>query len=183
METTGDDRRARLRELLAQAEAGHQAEVASSDPDWPLWYAEFLAPKLRALTCVELSRAELVAVLVHIDDEWEAVGGAAARPEPFATFVADRLAERYLAAEGEGLSLYYYPSCPFCQRVLRAIARLRLEGAIELRDVLVDPSRRAELIAARGRATVPVLRCSSPAGDRWMPESRDIVRYLETRFG
>ena len=38
-----------------------------------------------------------------------------------------------------------------------------------------------ELIESRGRATVPVLRITSPNGEeRWMPESPDIVRYLET---
>ena len=40
-----------------------------------------------------------------------------------------------------------------------------------------------ELIEARGRATVPVLRITSPGGEeRWMPESRDIVHYLEKTF-
>ncbi len=46
---------------------------------------------------------------------------------------------------------------------------------VELRNDLVD------LFRETGRATVPVLRITSPDGEqRWMPASRDIVRYLET---
>lgn len=51
---------------------------------------------------------------------------------------------------------------------------------IELRSIVDDSQHRDDLIAARGRATVPVLRITSPCGEeRWMPESRDIVHYLE----
>ena len=63
-------------------------------------------------------------------------------------------------------------------RVLAAIERLGLD--VERRDIYATPAYRHELVAARGRGTVPVLRITSPDGsDRWMPESRDIVRYLE----
>ena len=57
----------------------------------------------------------------------------------------------------------------------------RLGVNVELRNIFEDPQHRDDLVAARGRATVPVLRITSPNGEeRWMPESRDIVRYLET---
>lgn len=71
----------------------------------------------------------------------------------------------------------------FCQLDNRsAIDRLGVD--VELRDIFESPEYRDELIKARGRATVPVLRITSPDGEeRWMPESRDIVRYLETTFG
>ena len=56
----------------------------------------------------------------------------------------------------------------------------RLGLNVELRDIFEDASYRDELIEARGRATVPVLRITSPNGEeRWVPESRDIVSYLE----
>ena len=59
----------------------------------------------------------------------------------------------------------------------------RLGVDVELRDIFETFEHRDGLIAARGRATVPVLRIVSPSGeDRWMPESRDIVRYLQTTF-
>ena len=80
------------------------------------------------------------------------------------------------------LALYQFDSCPFCQRVRDAMARLGT--SIELRDIQRDAGRRQELIEATGRATVPVLRIEEPTGEvRWMPESLDIVRFLEESFG
>ena len=50
--------------------------------------------------------------------------------------------------------------------------------------IFEDTQYRDELIEARERATVPELRITSPNGEeRWMPESRDIVRYLEKTVG
>ncbi len=75
--------------------------------------------------------------------------------------------------------LYHFDACPFCGMVRAGIERLGVE--VELRDIHENPLHRDDLIAARGRATVPVLRITSPNGEeRWMPESRDIVRYLKT---
>jgi len=82
----------------------------------------------------------------------------------------------------EGLSLYGYPGCPYCRRVFDASASLGLE--IPLRDTQLDAERRRELIEALGRATVPVLLIEGEAGEvKWLPESADIVRYLNERFG
>ena len=81
-----------------------------------------------------------------------------------------------------GLSLYGYPSCPYCARVLSAIEQLELD--IPLRNTMQDPEARAALIEAMGRGTVPVLRIDEAAGEtRWLPESADILRYLIERFG
>ena len=80
------------------------------------------------------------------------------------------------------LSLYQYDACPYCARVRSALDRLNV--SIEIRDTLEDPSRLAELIEATGRRTVPVLRIEAVGGEvTWLPESADIVRYLEERFG
>ena len=49
---------------------------------------------------------------------------------------------------------------------------------VELRHIWDEPAHRAELQAARGRTTVPVLRISGDGEDRWMPESADIVQFL-----
>ncbi|QQR90578.1 MAG: glutathione S-transferase N-terminal domain-containing protein [Myxococcales bacterium] len=78
------------------------------------------------------------------------------------------------------LTLYYYPSCFYCQRVLSVIEQLQVD--VELHDILIESESRRELIAARGRSTVPVLRIFSEQGETWMPESRDIVAYLEKNF-
>jgi glutaredoxin len=80
------------------------------------------------------------------------------------------------------LALYRYEGCPYCMMVERAIAELGLE--VEQRDIWEDPEHRRALAAARGRTTVPVLRITTADGaERWMPESRDIVHYLRTRYG
>ena len=81
----------------------------------------------------------------------------------------------------EGLSLYHYEGCPYCTRVRIAAGELGVE--IELRDIYAETEHREELAQAMGRLTVPVLRVEHPEGEvRWMPESRDIVRYLHERF-
>ena len=84
------------------------------------------------------------------------------------------------AASGQvKLSLYEYPSCPFCSLVLRAIDDLGVD--VELRDVMADAGFRRELVEATGRSTVPCLRIESDTGEvEWMHESRDIVAYLQT---
>jgi len=80
------------------------------------------------------------------------------------------------------LALYKYDSCGYCRWVLQTIRELGLEDRIELRDVLRDPGRRQELIEARGRGTVPVLRIESDGDVDWMGESRDIIAWLKNRF-
>jgi glutathione S-transferase len=82
----------------------------------------------------------------------------------------------------QNLSLYHFDACPYCQRVRDALRRLDLQ--IELRDIRESAERLAELRAATGRQTVPVLRIEEEGGQvRWMPESLDIVAYLEKHFG
>ena len=75
------------------------------------------------------------------------------------------------------LTLYHYFGCPFCMMVERVIDRLGLE--VERRDILREPEARTALIEATGRKTVPVLKIGDGPEARWMPESRDIVRWLE----
>lgn len=79
------------------------------------------------------------------------------------------------------LSLYYYDTCPFCVRVLRSAKHLGVE--LELRNIIDDRKHRDDLVKARGRGTVPVLRIEDGERDEWMPESRDIIRYLEQLAG
>lgn len=79
------------------------------------------------------------------------------------------------------LALYHFETCPFCHRVRRAAQRLGAE--LELRDIFGDRNHLHELIEATGRRTVPVLRIEDGDDVRWMPESHDIIQYLEERFG
>ena len=80
------------------------------------------------------------------------------------------------------LSLYMFPGCPYCSRVTRALDAYGVE--VELRDIHGPGDHQLDLVAARGRKTVPVLRIDAPDGtSRWLPESADIVTYLAERFG
>lgn len=79
-----------------------------------------------------------------------------------------------------GLVLYGYPECPYCRRVLGAIESLGLD--VPLRNTMRDDAANEAVLAATGRETVPVLRIEYRDGRvRWMPESLDIVRYLNER--
>ena len=100
-------------------------------------------------------------------------------------FYADELLNRCMRSESaaeDKLALYHFDSCPFCRMVRSAVDELGID--VEFRNIMESAEHRDDLIAARGRATVPVLRITSPNGvDRWMPESRDIVRYLQDAYG
>ena len=85
-------------------------------------------------------------------------------------------------SDSDSLSLYYFKTCPYCFRVSRVLKKLGVE--VEKRDIHADPRHQADLMAALGRKTVPVLRINSSDGDeRWLPESRDIISYLKSTYG
>jgi glutaredoxin 2 len=81
----------------------------------------------------------------------------------------------------DDLALYYYDGCPWCMRVTSALDRLGVR--VEMRNILSDAQHMRDLVEARGRRTVPVMRIRREGRDEWMPESADIVAYLEQRFG
>ena len=85
-------------------------------------------------------------------------------------------------AASETLALYHYPSCGYCRWVRQVIAQLGID--VELRDIFEERQHMDELVAARGRRTVPVLRRDLADGTvEWMPESRDIIDYLQRTYG
>ncbi len=84
-------------------------------------------------------------------------------------------------ANEPGLALYLYDGCPYCERVRRAVSRLGIQ--LEERNIHEHRKWNDELRAARGRSTVPVLRIEDDGPVRWMPESADIVVWLERRYG
>lgn len=75
------------------------------------------------------------------------------------------------------LALYITPLCGFCHYVMSAIRELGLE--VSIRNIIADKDHREDLYQARQRLTVPVLRITTEGSDQWMPESRDIVAYLQ----
>lgn len=85
------------------------------------------------------------------------------------------------SASAQGLALYQFEGCPYCTRVRFALDALGVD--VEMRDTLADAEHGAELVAATGRRTVPVLRIDEPDGSTsWLSESAEIIRYLEQRF-
>lgn len=75
----------------------HEAfrETDGVDPEWPLWYADWLADKLPALLGTSLTKSELVYLLVHLDKEQ-----ARETPDvPWSRYYARFFAKRYLQEE------------------------------------------------------------------------------------
>ncbi|MEO0337847.1 MAG: hypothetical protein AAF242_01405 [Bacteroidota bacterium] len=61
-------------------EAGHQhhqafIEVDGDDPEWPIWYAEYLVDKLPAVLGKELTKSRIVYLLIHFSETLEASEG------------------------------------------------------------------------------------------------------------
>lgn len=52
-------------------EAHHQAyiETDGADPEWPLWYAEYLQERLAPLLDASFTRSELVYLLLRVANE------------------------------------------------------------------------------------------------------------------
>ncbi len=76
------------------------------------------------------------------------------------------------------LDLYYYDSCPYCQKVLRAMRRLGIEDKITLKNILVSDEAAETLVRVGGKRQVP---CLFIDGDP-MYESDDIVQWLTREF-
>lgn len=58
-----------LEKLFQEVEQKHHeafAETNGVDPEWPLWYADWLMDELPALFDTELTKSELVYLLVHL---------------------------------------------------------------------------------------------------------------------
>ncbi len=169
--------------LVETGEAHHKAFEATggADPDWPIWYADYLRDRFADQFGIEFSRSQLICCLMNASFEHE----ARAKDSEWSGFYADELVERYAAAESpaqDSLALYHFEGCPYCAMVRTAIGDLGVD--VELRDIFGDPEHRSDLVAARGRPTVPVLKITAADGEeRWMPESRDIVHYLEETYG
>ena len=76
------------------------------------------------------------------------------------------------------LELYYYPECPYCQRVLRAMQRNGWKG-IDLKNIHADAEADARLVRVGGKHQVPCLFIDGEP----MYESLDIIAWLERELG
>lgn len=71
------------------------------------------------------------------------------------------------------LILYQYSSCPFCAKVRRFMAANDL--SVPLKDTMMDPNAREELINIGGKGTVPALMIDGEI----MYESDDIIAWMQ----
>jgi len=78
------------------------------------------------------------------------------------------------------LELYELTGCPFCAKVKRKLDDLGLE--YESHEVPASKSAREEVKEISGQTGVPVL-VDEDHGIEGMPESDDIVEYLEETYG
>lgn len=78
-------------------------------------------------------------------------------------------------AQPPQLVLYKYDACPYCQKVMREIARLGIT-TLTMRDTMQDPTARQELLAKGGKTQVPCLVINGRA----LYESDAIIAYLKT---
>ena len=163
-------------------QAHHKAFLTTvgADPDWSIWYAGYLKEPFAQRFGLTFHKSQLIYCLMNANFEHQARSPDRSWPE----FYANEIIERYTPSESpeeDQLALYHFDGCPFCSMVRSNIDRLGID--IELRNIFEDSQHRDDLIKARGRATVPVLRVMSPnSQDRWLPESRDIVNYLQKNY-
>jgi glutaredoxin len=173
-----------LAALLKQTGKAHHEAFAATDgedPDWAIWYADYLHDRLQPFLAAPITRSRIAYCLVAIADEHETADPDAPWPEFYAARILECLGPAKRPAEDK-LALYHFEGCPYCSRVRRTIERLEVD--VELRDIFENQTYLKELKEARGRRTVPVLRIIGADGEeRWMPESADIVRYMEATYG
>ena len=72
------------------------------------------------------------------------------------------------------LTLYYKPTCPFCQKTMAVIDEMGLE--VEMKDISADDALAQELIDRGGKRQVPYLVDTDHNIE--MYESGDIIAHL-----
>lgn len=80
--------------LLEQTQKAHHdafLETDGDDPEWPLWYAEWLQENMSALLGANLTRSELVYHIIDLDRRYEKEGNGRPWPE----FYAQQFVESY----------------------------------------------------------------------------------------
>jgi glutaredoxin 3 len=75
------------------------------------------------------------------------------------------------------LEVYQFEGCPYCSKVRSKMTELGIDFIARQ----VDPDDRSRVEEVSGQTNVPVL--VDPNTDTVMPESDDIVDYLEEHYG
>ncbi len=74
------------------------------------------------------------------------------------------------------LILYYMPTCPFCQKVIAFMKKNDIEVA--MKDTLLNPAFRQELLELGGKTQVPCLVIDGKA----LYESDDIILWFKENW-
>ncbi len=74
------------------------------------------------------------------------------------------------------LVLYYMPTCPFCQKVIAFMKKNDIEVA--MKDTLLNPVFRQELLELGGKTQVPCLVIDGKA----LYESDDIILWFKENW-
>jgi hypothetical protein len=94
------DRAEQLEALFQEVgQKHHEAflETDGTDPEWPLWYADWLVDKLPALLGTDLTKSELVYLLVRLSKEQ-----ARQAPDmPWPQFYAESFARQYFGLDSD----------------------------------------------------------------------------------
>jgi hypothetical protein len=80
--------------LFREAGSAHHSAFAATngdDPEWPIWYAEYLQPKVNALLSVNWTKSELVYLLLRSERERTARTAAPSWPEFYASLFLKEL--------------------------------------------------------------------------------------------
>lgn len=77
----------------------------------------------------------------------------------------------------EMLEVYQFEGCPYCSKVRKKLSQLGIDFIARQ----ADKQERTRVKEVSGQRNVPVLK--DPNTDTVMPESDDIVNYLEERYG
>lgn len=75
------------------------------------------------------------------------------------------------------LEVYQFEGCPYCSKVRKKLSQLGIDFIARQ----ADKQERTRVKEVSGQRNVPVLK--DPNTDTVMPESDDIVDYLEEQYG
>ncbi|MCA1847438.1 MAG: hypothetical protein LC704_00365 [Actinobacteria bacterium] len=90
---TETDLAGQLEELFRETgEAHHQAyiETDGADPEWPLWYADYLRERIGSLLDANFTQSELVYLLIWVANEQPLRAPAANWARYYARFFMER---------------------------------------------------------------------------------------------
>ena len=90
-------------------------------------------------------------------------------------------AQKQVNEQASKMSLYQFKRCPFCTLTRRNIHKLNVP--IEYRDASKGSPHRDELKTQGGQIKVPCLRIEENGSTRWLYESKEIIAFLNNRFG